>query len=185
MGRVPQPLHAVVGRDFLRGQDQIRHCDAPGRLANADNLRQNLCRLQEVMEAVPRQHHVELVRLERESGHIPDVPFHVRQAQLGLEGDRVLDHGGGQVDPSDLTGHPSRGTRDGTGPARDIEHLISGSNLGHPDEQLSRFFVAGELREVDSLPAELIDDLPGVLIHMVHSRQQLTARGQAFSLSFL
>jgi hypothetical protein len=105
------------------------------------------------------------------------VPRQVGQAQLSLEGGRALDHGWGQVDARDLTSHPSRRTRYGTGPARDIEHLIRGRNLGHPDEQLSRIFVAGELREVNSLPAELIDDLPGVLIHRVHQCQYLPSRG--------
>src|SRR5262249_8968139 len=53
----------------------------------------------------------------------------------------------------------------------------SGSNSGHAEEQLGRFLVAGKLREVHSLPAELIDHLPGVLVLWVHYRQHLAIRG--------
>jgi hypothetical protein len=91
--------------------------------------------LQEVVEAVPRDHHIEPVRPKGKSGRVPDEPRQVRQAQFRLESGGALDHGGREVDSRDLTAHPSRSACDGTGPAGDIEHLVSGSDAGQPEEQ--------------------------------------------------
>jgi len=134
------------------------------------------------MEAVPRQNHIELICPEWESSHISDVPRQVPQAQLGLEGGRTFNHRGSQVEARDLTGHPSGGTRDSTGAARDIQHLIRARNLGHPEEQLSRLFVAWKFRKVNRLATELIDDLAAMLVLRVHDWQHFGSDGPTSGL---
>jgi hypothetical protein len=92
------------------------------------------------------------------------VPHDVRQPGFGLGGSGSLDHGGGEVDPRDLPGDPRRSTGDGARPAGYVEDLVVRSDRAHPEQELGRLLMAGELGEVDGLAAELLDHPPVVFV---------------------
>src|SRR5579872_1528638 len=183
MGWVPQPLHLVIAGDFFLRQYQVRHGDAPRRLADTEHLHQHFPRMQEMMEAIARQDNVELVGRKRKTADVTDLPAHVRQSLFGLEDYRTFDHCRSQIDSRNLPGDPRRGTGNGTSPASNIEDLMNGSDVGHPEEQLRRFLVAREPGEVDGLPAELIDDLLAVLVRRLRQGFRLSHRGRTTNLT--
>jgi hypothetical protein len=72
-------------------------------------------------------------------------------------------------------GRPCGGAGNRTRPARDIENRVGGSDPSHPEERFGRVLMGGQLGKVNSLSAELIDDLPIVLVHRIHHAQHLAS----------
>lgn len=152
-------------------RSHVAHEDGPACFADPLHLAQRCHWLKEVVKRKPGHHTVERIGRKRQIRGWPKLPVDVCDSLLGLESPRSLEHGGNDIEASDVTGSFGKEARDDSWSAGDVEDGIAwldGGALGHEMEERV-ILVAVALGKGLSLPGELVKNL-GVVNFSVVSR---------------
>ena len=112
------------------------------------------------MEGEPGDDQRELAVGERQGQDVAVAPGQVRQALLGLQEPRALEHRGREVDAGDVPCDPGEGAGEDARPAGHVEHGVVGAGGAEVDDGAQRRLVADRRRrrERHRLARELIED---------------------------